>query len=240
MMKKSIYALLAAALFYSACFNPKKYDDITPMGLIAISSSDSTTAADGSGSYVVNAEVLDKKADAGKRTIVFKTTMGTFKGGSDSIAVVADANFQCSAKLTSVKAGKATVTAKIQNITALKTPSVTFTTAFPSKVTVAVDSFSVKNDNRSETLVTATLGTASGGVPSVGTTVTFTATDNLGTMVGTFLNNISTGNTDANGQVKLRYAPINTPYTGYLTFTATSTDADGKPVLGTTRIFITK
>ena len=223
----------------AACFNPKKYNDIQPTGLIAVTSGDSTVAADGANGYVIHATILDKDPDPAKKIIVFKTTFGTFANGKDTTWMLIDASRQAGANLNSVNKGTATVTASAQGIVAAKKPTVTFVAAYGDKLTLAVDSFSIKNDNKTGVVLTAKLSSSAGGKPSSGTMVTFTATDSSGLSIGTFLNNVNTAKTDANGQAQIQWAPINTTYSGYVTLSASAANLTG-PYSGTTQIFIRK
>src|SRR5436305_1538683 len=110
---------LVAAWMLAGCFNPKKYDDIKPDGLISFTTKDETVAADGSITAIISV-AISHDAAAGKRSVIFKTSSGSFKGGTaDSIKVDAGSDFTCSAKLVSLKAGAATVSAKITNIQAV-------------------------------------------------------------------------------------------------------------------------
>ncbi|UOE47880.1 hypothetical protein MTO98_26065 [Mucilaginibacter sp. SMC90] len=232
--------VLAACFFFSACFNPKKYDEVKPQGIIEVTSGDSTVVADGATAYVVSAKVTDTRADKKKMEVIFKTSLGTFAGGTDSIKVTADDHAVSSAKLFSLKAGVAIITATVQKITAIKKPTVTFTATLADNLTVSVDSISVRNNNKSEVVITASLKTTGGGKASVGTPVSFQVTDVAGNAIGMFFNDINTGKSDANGQVQVHYVPLNTSYTGYLTATAQTTSNSGALITGSTRFFLSK
>ena len=112
------------------------------------------------------------------------------------------ASRQAGANLNSVSKGTATVSALAQGIVA----------AYGDKLTISIDSFSVKNDDKTGIVLTAKLSSSAGGKPSSGTVFTFTATDGSGLNIGIFLNNVNTAKTDASGQTQLQWTPINTNY----------------------------
>jgi hypothetical protein len=240
-MKKVIYPIAIGVLIAlsAGCFNPKAYDDVKPDGKINLLGSDGMSVADGSSSFEVKAKI-SSEASAGRRTVTFQTNLGSFKGGKgDSIDVEA-IDFVSAAKLTSVKEGTAKVTVKIKGVQAIENRTVTFTKAFPEKISVEVDSFSVKNNFRSEATITATLSTNNNGIPSTGHPVVFTVSDNSGNPVGFFLNNISDSSTDSQGKVKIRYSAGTSPYTGFLTIKASTKSSETEIIFSTTQIFLEK
>jgi len=239
-MRKLVRVGLAAigAFCLWGCFNPDKYNDIKPKGIIAFTTGDGTTVpADGSSSFSVTVQI-SKDAVAAKRNVVFKTTLGSFKGGTaDSIVVAVDTNFNATAKLVSLNMGPAVVSAKILGVTASGGPKVTFSPAYADSVKVAVDSFSIRNNFKSEVVVTASLKSGK-GKPTIGQVVNFSVVDAAGNPVGTFLNGIATGTSDMAGQVQLRYSAGNTAYMGWLTIRAAAVSGSAPPVSGTTQIYL--
>jgi hypothetical protein len=241
-MSRRIFSIAGIALMAfqaSGCFNPKDYDNIKPAGIIEFTTNNTMVPADGASSYTVQVKISSDAAK-GKRTVVFKTTLGSFKGGTaDSIKVDADTNFVCTAKLTSVKIGVATISAKILNVQAARGPDVTFSQAFPANITVSVDSFAIKNSFQSHVILTANMTTANNGKPTVGQIVSFSVVDPGMNPIGFFLNNINTGPSDVNGNVQVSYSAGNTTYTGVLTVIATTAVPGSVPISGKTQIYLT-
>lgn len=238
-MVKHSYIFILSAFLLSACFNPKKYDEVKPQGIIQITSRDSTLNADGVSAYEVNAKIVDSKADKARSFVVFKTTLGSFIGGTDSIKVSSGDNNSFSAKLVSSKSGVATVSAIVQKIIAIEKPAITFKSVAADLISVAVDSISIKNNNKSAVVITATLKTSNGGKASAGTLINFKVVDNSGQPLGMFLNDVDYGKSDLNGQVQVKFVPVNTVYLGYLTVIAQTTANDGSLISGSTRFFLT-
>jgi|GEM_PF-3700595 len=220
----------------NAVLDLQDYDEFLVDQLLTIDENPITNVpADGHNSALIKV-TLSRKATKGKRTVVLKTDKGFFHGGSDSLIAEADNNFNISADLYSVQKGDATIHFKIQNVTLEKKKQVTFVQAFPTDISVKVDSFSVFNNYNAEVLITASLKSKN-GIPTVGQPVTFKATINKNDF-GDFLNNISQAYSDTQGKARIRFNPGKNATEGYATITATTINSDGEPQSGTTRIYI--
>jgi hypothetical protein len=237
--KVEIFVCLASVMLLISCFNPDDYKNPDSAKIITLLSIDTTAIADGANAVPVKVRISADAAN-NKRKVVFKTSLGSFKGGAgDSIVVTAGENFMAMANLVSVNTGLATVYAKILTVKTKSQMKVTFTKAFPETVKVSVDSFQIKNTFKSEITITASLARGNGGIPSTGTPVTFRVQDQAGNDVGTFLNNTNISTSGSDGKTKIRYSAGPTTYQGYLTITATIVKSDGVTTSATTRIFVT-
>ena len=237
LIKSSVIFFCIGSLCTS-CFNPDDYvtpkDDIIKL----VKGEESEKLANGVDAALITAQISDKAAP-GRRKVIFKTSLGFFLGGKgDSIVVEADESFKASAKVVSLKAGTANVTAKIMEIKAKDVINITFSKAFPDSISVSVDSFSVANSFKSEILITASLSAPNGGKPSAGHEVMFSVNDSVGNNIGTFLNNINTSKTDTDGKAKIRYSAGEVDQEGYLTVIATTEDEDKNEITATTRIYL--
>jgi len=228
-------------IFFTSCFNPEDY--VTPDDdIIRFRNGEDTIkiTANGIDTAVIKAQISNEAA-LSRRRVTFKTNLGSFVGGKgDSIVVEADNAFKASASLTSVKTGTANVTAKIMGIKTQNTVKVAFAPAYPTKITVAVDSFAIANNFRSEVVITASLSAPEGAKPSEGYSVEFFLKDAGGNDIGAFLNNDNTSSTGTDGKAKIRYSAGEVDQEGYLTITATTKDINGNNISGTTRIFLSK
>ena len=228
--------LLAAAL--TACFNPDAYVAPSGAGRIAFGASARTALADGVSVAELQAQ-LTADAAPGRRAVVFKTTLGSFKKGQgDSLVVQADSSGLARAELVSGRAGTATVSVRAGSLRAVKTQQIEFQPAFPDALTASVDSFSISNALNSELLLAATLRTANGGKPSVGHPVSFVVFTAAGDSVGAFLNGQNVGSTDANGVARVRYSPGRVNYQGFLTVRARTRKADNTLLAATTPVYL--
>jgi hypothetical protein len=237
MISKNV--IIASMLWLcTACFNPKNYEPRGVDQVINITAyTTSAVKADGVATGKIEA-TISNNASLDRRTVVFKTSSGTFVNGQgDSISVVANEDFVARADLTSLSASESLVTAKISGYT---TPEVkiSFIKAFPDKITISVDSFSVNADYKGETLVSAQLSTDDGGKPSKAHQVVFSArteTDNL--TIGTFLNDKTTQTTDISGIAKIRFSPGNTTYRGFVILKA-ATKTENDSAFSQTKIYV--
>lgn len=233
---KHSYLIIVCALSI-ACYNPDDYIDIDKNKIIYLEKKDTTSIADGINKVTVKVKISDEAARE-KREVIFKTDLGSFQNGSDSIVVDAEDNFMASASLASLVAGTATVSAEIMGVKAQNTYTIKFDKAYPEKITVSVDSFAIANNFQSEVLITASLETNNRGKSSAGHPVSFIVTNGNGEAVGTFLNNINTGTSDMKGKVFIRYSAGEVNQSGYLAITATTTTVTGSSISGTTHIFL--
>jgi hypothetical protein len=233
-----IYAyLIIVSGMGTACYNPDDYINIDEDKIISLDKKDTTIVADGVSSVPVVVRISDESV-RGNRSVIFKTDLGFFKNGKgDSIVVNANEDFKAFASLASLRTGTATVSAKILGVKAKNNYRVTFEKAYPDKIVVSVDSFAIANNYQSEVLITASMSTNNGGKPSAGHPVSFFVSNANGVPLGDFLNNISTGISDIEGKVRVRFSAGEVDQNGYLTITATTTTATGS-ISGTTRIYL--
>ncbi|MCB2380059.1 hypothetical protein LGH70_20865 [Hymenobacter sp. BT635] len=240
------YSLVVVlSLLSTGCYQPDKYDNPSP-DLVQLEHTGTplTGLADGTTPTEIRARISSDAARS-KRTVVFRTTLGSFVGGKgDSLRTEAAADFVATAKLISPSEGSATVSAKTYGVEANPKVQVTFARVYPTRITVSVDSFAVSNSITNELLLTATLSSTDGR-PSAGTLVTFDATypsNPAGPQAtaGSFVNNIRQARTDANGVARIRYSPGGIDYQGYLTITATTSSALNTPpdLAASTRVFL--
>jgi len=230
-MKKThvIFCLVMTLSLCNSCFDPDDYEDIDTDEIFWFTSENNLqAAADGASPQTVSMQI-DSEVTPANRKVVFKTSRGSFVHGSgDSIVVSADNERNVSAQLVSTRPGNATVTAKIGDLNAVGNRQIEFIQALPDFIQVTVDSLAMSNSPQSETVITASLGTNSGGVPSLRHRVDMNVVDSLGNDIGDFLNGIGYGFTNSAGQVKLRFAAVNENYEGLLTIIAATDSNSGR------------
>lgn len=226
----------------SACYRADKYDNPDPT-LITLDNISSTGIADGNTSTKIKAQISPDAVKA-KRTIAFKTTLGSFKGGKgDSVLLEAGDDFASTAELVSTSVGNAIVSAKAYGITAKEKATVAFQRAYPNSITVSVDSFAISNRINNELTITAIVKLDNGRKPSAGTPVMFNVyypSNPAGSqvLVGAFVNNIRQASSDANGIARIRYSPGGVNYQGDLTITATTTNPGSPDPTAITTVFL--
>jgi hypothetical protein len=234
--------LIIICVFVSAsCYDPDAYENVDASKLVWLIGNDTSVIADGKNVAIIKAQ-LSTTAVAGKRTIVFKTDFGKFSGSnSDTLAVVTEPpSFAAYANLVSSSAGKATVTASAQGVTAEQKRMITFTKAYPDTIIVAVPTFSVQLGFDTSVVITASLMRANGGVPSTGHPVTFTVIDpSTGASVGYFLNGQNSSATDQFGRVSVTFSAGPDTPTGFVKIIA-ETQGNGKIISGETRLYISE
>ncbi len=222
-----------------ACFKDSAYNDVNPDDIITVSAAAGEVLADGVASGEVSAKI-NSNAAQDRRQVTFKTSIGSFKGGSgDSIVVNGDAGLVAKAELVSTIAGDAKVSATIRGITTAAPATVSFVRALPTGIKVVVDSFVIYNEYSSETLITATM-TAGSGKPSKGQVVHFKVTFEDGVPVGTFLNGIDSVACDASAKAQIRYSAGESTRLGNLTITASTTNQEGQVISANTKIYLTQ
>jgi hypothetical protein len=235
--------ILSLVIICSGCFNPEDYYKPNDDNIITFTSRQiDTVRADGVSSSRIIVKISDK-ASQGRRKVIFKATSSFFLGGKgDSMIVEADPDsaFQAKAELASLRVGTANVSAEIMGVEAKEPRTVVFTKAYPNSISVSVDSFSIANNFKSEVLISVIMGARNGGKPSMNHPVKFFVSNASGSAVGTFLNNRSSGSSDAEGKVRIRYSAGELEQDGYLTITATTDTAMDHSVSATTRIFLSK
>jgi hypothetical protein len=240
-MTRIIFLLLLVILSTSCdtFLNLKDYENFSANKVLKVDQTPITNIpADGVSEAVIKAE-LSREAALNKRTVVFLTSKGFFQGGKgDSLAKEIDSNFVASASLSSVHEVTATVNFKVQNRLSTFEKKISFVKAFPTTIIVKVDSFAVPSNYKGETLITAYLKTANGGVPTSGHPVNFSVSAPGIDPFGDFLNQISVITTNSEGKASVRYNPGKTVYEGYVTISASTLKADGTREINSTKIFI--
>ncbi|GAB3244079.1 hypothetical protein GCM10027346_41420 [Hymenobacter seoulensis] len=216
----------------SACFNSDDYATADPT-IVRVLTTTGKAVANGDSSLRVQARVSDAAA-RNRRQILFKTSLGFFKANqADTLTVDAGEEFTAEAEVASVRTGTAEVTATAGGVEAQEKAVFTFDQAYPTALTVSVDSFAVSNRFNNQVTLTATLSSGRRGKPSVGHPVRFDVLAGS-TPVGNFLNGVATASTDATGAAKIRYSPGGISTTGTLTVVATTIPASGTPISATT------
>ncbi len=222
------------------CFNPDEFTEIDSKEIIRFISPDTTVVGDGVSTASIRIQLSDEAAE-NRREITLKTTLGSFAGGTgDSIKVTAspdsEGNIIAEASLAGMSVGEAVVTAKVSGVVSEENRKITFEKAFPSLISLQVDSFVIFNSFQSDVLIKATLRTSNGGKPSIGHQVIFSALDGT-TPIGVFLNGVNTVTTDNNGTAQIRYSVGNTNFTGTLILQAmTELNDQGESASATTLI----
>ena len=227
--------LIATILMIFSCFNEEDYDQVDPKDLLTFDDHIQTAIANGSD--IVNVTVsVDSKISIAKRIIIFKTTLGSFVSGKgDSIVVKGDYNPKLSAKLISTKSGIANISAKIDNYTVTDSKPIFFDRAYPVQLTARVDSFAIRNNYKSEIIITATMKSDE-GIPSQGQSVTFNAFTLEGIPIGEFLNGRNTSISDEKGNATIRYTAGSTLYRGQINFEVQTQRKDSTLIQGGTII----
>lgn len=222
-----------------SCFKEDDYELTKASDVIGIEI-DTVTQVEANGSAAALIKInLSNEAIPGRRKVMLKTDLGNFAGGNgDSILVMVDNNFYGEARLTSTRPGKASVKAIIAGLEQKVDGSVNFIRAYPDKITVSVDSFSISNSFKSEALITAALSSGN-GVPSIRQKVKFVVLTSGGQPIGTFLNQVNTAETDASGKAHIRFSAGETSITGMLTVVAEAARADGTNISNLTYIHLT-
>jgi hypothetical protein len=230
-----VFCMVAA----TSCFKEGAYNKPDVNSLIQLSADTLTEiAADGVSHTLLTARI-SKDASPDRKKVIFRTSLGSFESGTaDSVVVTAGQDFTATAFLTSVKVGKALVTASILGNTAVDSPEITFIMAYPTKIKVSVDSFQIYTDYSSQSVVTAALSTDNGGKPSSGQRVDFDVQDDNGNPVGSFLNNIAYGTTGLDGKATIRYSAGPGHQPGYLKITAQTQKAGGGAISANTQIYL--
>lgn len=224
------------SICYCSCYKSDKFENIdSDIVIQVLSSNDSIRADDASTSKVI--VKISESAVSAKRKVLFVTTLGTFIGGKDSLYVQANKDFIAEAYLRSNKAGAATVTAIIENVTATNKPTIKFYKAFPDAILVRVDSFGLDSGFNDELLITASLSTISGGKPTTKCRVDFKVIDHNSQNIGFFLNGQNYGFTDQDGNVKIRFT-AGTAQVGYDTVIAQTVNLNGDTLTARTIIHI--
>lgn len=237
-MKTTKYFLLpAVAILLASCFKRDDYKDIKSEDVLEMQTESESIKADGASSAEIIVKVSDKAIDASKRNVLFVTSLGNFSNGKDSMYAVADEKFIAKTSVSSVRKGTANVVAYLQGISSADTAKIEFTAVGPDKIMVSVDSFSIENNFRKETLITASLSTNDNGKPTIRHRVDFEVMQN-NMPVGVFLNGVKYGFSDADGKVKLRYAADATVPAGIATIIAKTKSQTGDTIYASTIIYI--
>ena len=220
----------------TACFNAEDYETADP-AIVHMLTTAGKASANGDSTLRVQARVSNDAARS-RRKILFKTSLGFFKANqADTLTVDAGEDFMAEADVASVRTGPAEVTARAGGVEAQEKAVLAFEQAYPSSVTVSVDSFAISNRLNNQLTITATLKSGSRGKPSVGHPVRFDVLAG-NTPVGNFLNGISSAATDANGVAKIRYSPGGVTTIGNLNVVATTATASGAPISATTYFYL--
>ena len=149
---------------------------VNPVNLITVSAAPSSGPADGVTPVLVTATVAPD-LPAGRRTVAFRTTLGTVT----PVAIDADGSNIARASIVSTTAGMARITATVDGATAETTAQ--FTAALPDRVFVAPDA--VQLTPGGSTSIRVTLIRATGSI-STRLEVSYTATFDSGATAGSF------------------------------------------------------
>jgi len=182
------------------------FTSANPSDVVTVATSGSAPA-DGLSTILVTATVASN-LPSGRRLVTFRTTIGAVTPG----AIEADGSNTARTTITSTTVGQARVTATADGVTA--ETSAQFTTAYPDRVFVAPDASALQTGGSTTVRVTLvrTLGSVSS--PLV---VTYTATTNTGTSIGTF----SRVALASGGSSTVTFNLGTTAYLGAVTITAT-------------------
>ncbi len=221
------------------CFKEDAYENVTAQELLTVKIDTlNPVQANGHASAVITVSVK-KDAIRSRRTILLKTNLGEFIGGKgDSVLITANDSFVSEARLKSSIPGEATIIAEIAGLKKMVPGRIEFARAYPEEITVNVDSFSIVNSFKSESIITASL-VSGNGVCSIGQAVSFSVTGPEGHGIGAFLNGVSIAETDVNGKAKIRYSAGNTNIAGRLKITAETKKADNSTISANTYIYLT-
>ncbi len=200
---------------------------VDPTSIITLTTSSPTAPADGVTLTRVFAKISPALPST-KRNVTFSVTPNTVTISPQQ--QVADSGNQVSADVTSLKVtGSVRVTATVDQTSAQAT--IQLVPALPDRILMTSASPTVAATATDSVLITATLQRDVGDV-SVGTNVTFTATDASGTTVGSFAKNSVS---DANGVATATFFPGVATTPGPVTITARVNNA---AAVGTLRITV--
>jgi hypothetical protein len=177
-MKKSFLLILIVSLF--AC--RKVSVDINEV-IFGLTLSQHTLTADGTSTVNVSVQ-LPVNADLTKRTVKFKTTSGTWKGGADSMLTVKATfiNGQLIANavyIAGATAKKAYITVQpdqpdASNNNFVLKDSIAVSASQPASIQLTPSGFGINSNYQSEVTFTGLLKNAAGNGVSTGTVVSFT------------------------------------------------------------------
>ena len=234
MRVSSAFFVMCFGILLIRCFDPTVYEANKTDTKIEFSPDDTTIVANGVSKAKIKFQVLEKKPTK-SFPVVFKTTVGSFVGGEgDSLVVIPTSNYSTTVKLVSASVGVATVTAKIRGIKFEETATVNCSQAFPDQIVASVDSIAIHNSFDSEVIITASVSISTGGVPSSGHQVVFTAYTEDNEEIGYYQNGIKTSKTNSAGKATIRFTVGETDYTGRLRIVASTKTETGATKEGET------
>jgi hypothetical protein len=181
-----------------------------PAGIISVSASPSSIVADGVSALLVTATVA-AGLPAGRRTVTFRTTLGTVT----PLTADADGSNVARTTLTGTTTGPARITATVDGVTAETTAQ--FTPAYPDRVIVAPDAVNLPSSGGSTSIrvtLTRTIGSVSPRLE-----VTYSAKTNPGgTAIGSFSRVTLADSSVSTATFSVGAAPVGTT----ITITATA------------------
>lgn len=191
-----------------------------PSQIITISVDPSSSPADGASPVNVVAQVA-AGLPVGKRSVTFRTTLGTFvPGNDDSFTIDADRSNVARATLTSATPGLARVTAATTDGTSAAA-NVTFTQSLPDSLFVSPAAATLKSGE--STRVVVTLLRAVGAV-SPRLQVSYSASTSSGASIGAF-SGVTLSNAD--GASEATFNVLTTTYQGPVTIRAAVGSKEG-------------
>jgi hypothetical protein len=225
-MKNPLILLPLVLLIVSSCYdenddiyNPDDYESY----IIPKIDKSSILA---NGRSVVNLTIsLPVETEASKRSLSFKTSLGTFPDGTDNTITIRVDSIDTSDRSKRVakfrlRSGQNTGTAIISTTYSgvPQTPvSINFTNAYPTNGTIEADRFSIRNKFWSECVLMATV-TSTDGKPSIGNKVQFKVVDQNNVPRALFRSaNLST---NADGKTSVIIAINDTTFIGTLVISA--------------------
>lgn len=227
--------MLLSFLAFS-CFNPEKYQlqpDKVPSIIRLLNSAAESMPADGSSRIEIKA-VIDAKTADNRSSVVFKTTAGSFVNGKgDSVVVTAQVSefgnngqgkVATALLRSSTNVGTATVSVRYGSIAAVRTKTVKFVNAYPSRIRIDSIAFFVKPAFASVANLSVQVARDK-GMPSVNNIIRFRATDSLNRAVGVFRSLDST--TNAEGRASVIFGVSDSTYLGNIKILALSVNEKG-------------
>ena len=230
---KSQIIILFILLQLMGCYNE---DDYKPSKLIyneiLILTAPASSPADASSTCTIRATIPDEAN--GTMKITFKTNLGSFEGGNQSIekeAILIAENGEnkriAEVKLVSpIKTGIANVEASIQGIN--RKVDVEFDKAYPESVDLKTSSLTIEQ-GFSKTVNFTTELLRSTGKPTINTLATIEVFDANNNSIGYWLNKDET--TDENGKIINTFTLGNHTYVGILKVVATSHDVNAVHII---------
>jgi hypothetical protein len=212
-MKNTIYIILSFFFLISCKNEPTPQLPLnTALELYPLSNN---IPADNYTYVKIIAHIDSSLLNTANRNVTFNTNLGVFGGSGTSYSTAFGDSGNAICYLKSNTIGIATITANIGSNLLINSTTISFTTAYPDSVYLALSSPTMKaNSSSTETITASLLRTK--GAPTNNIFVAFSAINNIGKGIGTFYN-IQPNNITSSPSAMFSLQADST-YTGYIKF----------------------